>query len=470
MIDAINRPGHSQASEPVAVAQQQKQTGLWAFPGRKLVNYRMNEVVAQVGVQENIETSRPIIAEIKKSRVSRISRPKPMMNTFHGTASNHPIWQVPTPGLILSPKRAVANYKAIQRAFPYAQVGYTVKSNPHPQLMKAIGAVENAHMEVASAAEVEWSINAGVPGDRIFYSNPVKQLSHIRAAVDKGVHLFAFDSEAEVDKMASISSNLSQPLEVYVRMTVPHTGALWPLTHKFGVEPRKAVQLMQYARQRCLKPVGMAFHVGSQCNRAETWADALHAVAPAWQMAHEAGIDLDVIDLGGGLPAPYFNPVIKPQDVADVVTPLLQTCTPGAKRVFLEPGRGVCATSADMVLEVIGLAERPDGQTWLYCDGGVFSGLYEIPDGIRPQVHPVIRQTRPLGMRTYRLAGPTCDSMDTMFEVRSPVELKVGDRLVLKACGAYVYSVGSPFNGFPVAQTIEEGEWMLNLDEFVGIC
>ena len=421
-----------------------------------------------MNVQETIKTVRPTtISEIKKTR---ISRPKPFANAFHGTALNHPIWQVPTPGLIISHKRAAANYKAIQRAFPYAQVGYTVKSNPHPHLMKAIGAVEGAHMEVASAAEVEWSINAGVPGDRIFYSNPVKQLSHIRAAVEKGVNLFAFDSEAEVDKMASIATSTGLPLEVYVRMTVPHTGALWPLTHKFGVEPYKAVQLMQYARQRGLKPVGLAFHVGSQCNRAATWADAMHAIAPAWQMAREAGIELDVVDMGGGLPAPYFNPVIKPQDVADVVTPLLHSCTPGAKRVFLEPGRNVSATSADMVLEVIGLAERPDGQTWLYCDGGVFSGLYEIPDGIRPQVHPVIRETRPLGMRTYRLAGPTCDSMDTMFEVRSPVELKVGDRLVLKACGAYVYSVGSPFNGFPLPQTIEEGEWMLNLDEFVGIC
>jgi len=427
--------------------------------------------MTEVREQQNIESPRPAITEIKKSRVNRISRPKPFVNVFQGTAANHPIWQVPTPGLIISPRRGAANYRAIQRAFPYAQVGYTVKSNPHPHLLKAIAAESDAYMEVASAAEVEWSVNAGVSGERIFYSNPVKQPSHIRAAIGMGVRLFAFDSEAEVDKLASLApEGTGQPLEVYVRMTVPHTGALWPLTHKFGVEPNRAVQLMQYAQARGLKPIGMAFHVGSQCNRAETWAEALQAVAPAWKMAHEAGIDIDMIDLGGGIPAPYFNPVIKPQDIANVVTPLLKTCTPGAKRVFLEPGRGVSATTADMVLEIIGVAERPDGQTWLYCDGGVFSGLYEIPDGIRPQVYPVVRETRPLGMRTYRLAGPTCDSMDTMFEVRSPVELKVGDRLVLKACGAYVYSVGSPFNGFPLPQTIEESEWMLSLDEFVGIC
>jgi len=414
-------------------------------------------------------TSSPSRRKLSSSRVASlktVNRLAPNMAVYHGTAAAHPIWQVPSPGIILSSKRAVANYQAIQRAFPYATVGYTVKSNPHPQLLEALSHIEDSHYEVASQQEIEALIKIGVPGSRIFYSNPVKQMSHIRAAVSMGVTQFAFDSENEVEKLASFGL----PLEVYVRMTVPHVGALWPLTHKFGVEPLKAVSLLKLAQERGLKPVGIAFHVGSQCTRADTWSDALHAVAPAWQMAREAGIELDLIDLGGGFPAPYFNPVMHPRDVAAVVTPLLEKCVPGAKRVFLEPGRGVSATAADMVLEVTGVAERPDGQTWLYLDGGVFSGLYEIPDGVRPQVMPVIRDSRPLGMRTYRLAGPTCDSMDTLFEMRSPVELKEGDRLVLKHCGAYVYSVGSPFNGFPLPTTVEDSEWMINLDEFVGMC
>jgi ornithine decarboxylase len=430
----------------------------------------MNEVrtEAKKETKEVIEGSRKGVS----TRRSQVVSPKTFASmaattaVYQATPASHPIWQIPSPGLILSPKRAVANYQAIQRAFPEAMVGYTVKSNPHPALLEALSHVKDVYFEVASRAEIESLVNLGVRGEQIYYSNPIKQLSHIRAAVEMGVTHFAFDSEAEVDKLVSFGL----PLEVYVRMTVPHTGALWPLTHKFGVEPLKAVSLLKLAQERGLKPVGLAFHVGSQCTRADTWAEALRAVAPAWQMAREAGLDLDLIDLGGGFPAPYFNPVMHPRDVAAVVLPMLQACVPGAKRVFLEPGRGVSATAADMVLEVTGIAERPDGQTWLYLDGGVFTGLYEIPDGIRPQVQPIIKETRPLGLRTYRLAGPTCDSMDTMFEMRAPVELKIGDRLVLKACGSYVYNVGSPFNGFPIPETVEDSEWMVNLDEFVGIC
>jgi len=367
---------------------------------------------------------------------------------------------------VVTPRKAVANYQSIQRAFPDAIVGYTMKSNPNPLLLDPISRIENSWFEVASRAEVEALVKIGVNGDRIFYSNPIKQLSHIQSAIRHGVRLFAFDSESEVDKLAAFDL----PLEVYVRMTVPHTGALWPLTHKFGVEPHKAVELMKLARARGLRPVGMAFHVGSQCIRPETWADALQAVAPAWAQARSAGIDLDLIDLGGGFPAHYTGPVPAPTDVAKAVNRVIGECVPGARRMLLEPGRGVSASTSDMVLEITGIAERPDGQTWLYLDGGVFSGLYEIPDGIRPAVRPIVSEARPLSMTTYRLAGPTCDSVDTLFEMRSPCELKVGDRLVMKNCGAYVYGVGSPFNGFPVPEVYESAEWTLDMDEFHGIC
>ena len=151
-------------------------------------------------------------------------------------------------------------------------------------LLDPIARLDGSWFEVASKAEIEILAKLGVTGDRVIYSNPVKAISHIQAAIQRGVRMFAYDSEAEVDKLAAFG----MPLEVYVRMTVPHTGALWPLTHKFGVEPQRAVELLKLARERGLRPVGLAFHVGSQCTRPETWADALHAVAPAWAGAREA--------------------------------------------------------------------------------------------------------------------------------------------------------------------------------------
>ena len=429
----------------------------------------MNKTLQRVNLSANV--SRAAKTNFSTPQHSNTAHPVGIsaFSEYPATPGDHPIWRIPTPSLILSPARAVENFKAIQRAFPDATVGYAMKSNPHPSLLAALSRVEGAWFEVASRAEIQALVDIGVSGDRIFFSNPVKQPAHISFAVQHGVRLFAYDSEHEVEKLARFNDP-AHPLEVYVRMTVTHRGALWPLTHKFGVEPRRAVELLHLAKARGLRPVGLAFHVGSQCMRPDTWAEALGEVAPAWKMAHEAGLTLDLIDLGGGFPAPYTGPVPLPHEIASAVKPALEACVPGAKRVFLEPGRGVCGDAADMVVEITGLAQRPDGQTWLYVDGGYFSGLYEIPDGIRPAVQPAIRESRPLGMHTYRLAGPTCDSLDTLFEMRSPVELVPGDRLVLKTAGAYVYSVGSPFNGFPMPEVLHEEEWMLYLDDFRGIC
>lgn len=433
----------------------------------------MTKTLQRVNVNANMPRAAKTTFSTSTSTCIHLNTAHPLalsaFSEYPATPAEHSIWHVPTPSLILSPARAIENFKAIQRAFPHAIVGYAMKSNPHPSLLTALSRVEGAWFEVASQAEIQSLMDIGVTGDRIFFSNPVKHPAHIRFAVQHGIRLFACDSESEVEKLAQCNDQ-AHLLEVYVRMTVTHQGALWPLTHKFGVESRRAVELLKLAKARGLKPVGLAFHVGSQCVRPDTWADALREIAPAWKMAREAGIPLDLIDLGGGFPAPYTGSVPKPSEIAEAVKPVMKECVPGAKRVFLEPGRGVCGDAADMVLEITGLAERPDGQTWLYVDGGYFSGLYEIPDGIRPAVQPVIRDARPLGIHTYRLAGPTCDSLDTLFEMRSPVELKVGDRLVLKTSGAYVYSVGSPFNGFSAPQVLHEEEWMLRRNDFRGIC
>lgn len=428
----------------------------------------MNKTVQRVNAPRAAKTN---AATINSINTNTAHQPISLgfLSEYSAIPATHPIWQVPTPSLILSPHRAVDNFKAIQRAFPGANVGYAMKSNPHPSLLTALARVEGAWFEVASKAEIQALLDIGVTGERIFFSNPVKQPAHIEFAVKHGIKLFVYDSEAEIEKLAQYN-NPDDPLEVYVRMTVSHEGALWPLTHKFGVQPRRAVDLLRLAKARGLKPVGLAFHVGSQCTRPDTWADALREIAPAWRMAQDEGIMLDMIDLGGGFPAPYTGPVPHPAEIADAVKQVMHECVPGATRVFLEPGRGVCGNAADMVLEVTGVAQRPDGQLWLYLDGGFFSGLYEIPDGIRPSVMPVVRESRPLGMVTYRLAGPTCDSLDTLFEMRSPVELKVGDRLVLKSAGAYIYSVSSPFNGFNVPEALHEDEWMMRIDDFRGIC
>ncbi|MFZ1794020.1 MAG: hypothetical protein WAU96_11405, partial [Anaerolineae bacterium] len=308
---------------------------------------------------EVIEGSRLSGAHVVASSRARKSRTAPVV-TFAPTQypalpANHPLWQLPSPTLISSPKQAGENMAAAQRAFAFdgldVNVGYAMKSNPHPALLSAVADQRDSWFEVASKAEISALENIGVGGDRIFFSNPIKQPAHIAHAVKLGVKLFVYDSEAELEKLAQFNDP-SNPLEVYVRMTVSHTGALWPLTHKFGVEPAKAVQLLKLAKARGLKPVGMAFHVGSQCSRPQTWVDALRECAPAWAAARAEGLELDMIDIGGGFPTRYTGPVPTFSEVAQAVKPALDETMPGAKRLCIEPGRSICGNTTDRVVTV----------------------------------------------------------------------------------------------------------------------
>ena len=119
--------------------------------------------------------------------------------------------------------------------------------------------------------------------ERIISSNPVKTFKFLKMAASYGVSYFAYDSEDEADKMAKFLPGCN----VYVRLSVPNEGSEWPLSKKFGVEIDKAAELLLYAREKGLNPVGVTFHVGSQCTNIYNWNSALDKAKALWDIAEE---------------------------------------------------------------------------------------------------------------------------------------------------------------------------------------
>jgi ornithine decarboxylase len=100
------------------------------------------------------------------------------------------------------------------------------------------------------------------------------------------------------------------------------------------------------------------------------------------------------------------------------------------------------------------LRDVVDGVRWVYLDAGVFTGLVEtVGEGIRYRIQ-AMRDIVPLagGTAPAVLAGPTCDSLDILYEryrYRLPLDLRPGDRLRFLSAGAYTASYSSVgFNGF----------------------
>jgi len=345
-----------------------------------------------------------------------------------------------TPSLLMDKRLVKTKYEEFRAHFGQARVYYAVKCNPHPAIVTLLNGL-GCDFEISSLGELEQLLSMGVSSQRITIGNPVKDPSLIKLAHQSGVDLTAFDSHSEIEKLAALAPGT----RVGVRLTVPNDGSEWPLTKKFGVEADQAVELLVQARKSGLKPVGIFFHVGSQCTLASTWAKAIEKSWLVWQRAAESGVELRMLNLGGGFPATYLKPVPSVAEIAGVIHNSLAALFPKDVEISIAPGRGLVGEAGVLAATVMAKAVR-DEEPWLYLDVGVFNGLMEAVGGIKYRIVP----SRNGPTRKWVLSGPTCDSFDVISnEVELP-DLDVGERVYITSAGAYTTAYASQFDGFPI--------------------
>jgi ornithine decarboxylase len=284
--------------------------------------------------------------------------------------------------------------------------------------------------------------------ERISYGNTIKKEEDIRAAFAKGVDLFAFDSAAELAKIGRAAPGA----RVFCRILTSGAGAEWPLSRKFGCTPPMARDLLAEAKAHGLVAYGVSFHVGSQQREPAQWDAALAEVAHLFRDLDQIGVELEMVNLGGGFPATYCEAVPDPSAYgAAIAAALRRHFGNRIPRLIMEPGRGLVGDAGVIESEVVLIARKggEDDRRWVYLDIGKFGGLAETMDeAIRyPIACPVDGPTEPA-----ILAGPTCDSADVLYERKPyplPLALAIGDRVQIASTGAYTSTYAAvAFNGF----------------------
>ncbi len=350
-----------------------------------------------------------------------------------------------TPLLLMDTEGVKSRYVQIKYHMPDVEVYYAVKANDHPQVIKVLVEV-GAGFEVASVRELQEVLSAGASPERIISSNPVKPPEFIDFAYSSGVQRFAVDSFSEVDKIQRIAPRA----RVYVRITVPNEGSDWPLSRKFGTDPDTALEILDYSRRKGLIPIGITFHVGSQCNNLRNWFIAIKRASLLWNKAKDRGIRLLTLNMGGGIPVRYSYESVKIEDIAYYVKGLLRKYFPVPPyELQIEPGRGIVGDQGLMITKVIGKAERGN-EKWLYIDTGVFNGLAEAIGGIR---YPFYLESKG-ELKEWTIGGVSCDSMDVVARNVFLPEPEVGQLLYIPSAGAYTTVYASEFNGFPKPRVI----------------
>jgi ornithine decarboxylase len=341
------------------------------------------------------------------------------------------------------------NYLAFARTLPDTRVFYAVKANPAPAILTLLADL-GACFDVASVSETEAVLAAGATADRISYGNTIKKESEIAAAHKLGIALFAVDCEEEVEKVARAAPGA----RVICRIHCDGSGSEWPLSRKFGCEPEFAVDILELAHRRGLVPYGISFHVGSQQHNVEAWDRALASTAAIFRGCAERGIALSMVNLGGGFPAKYVRKTPKLESYGKAIFRALRRHFGNAiPETIIEPGRGLVGNAGVIEAEVVLIAKRSpeDEVRWVYLDIGKFHGLAEtIDESIR---YPIRTAKDRDGTAPCIVAGPTCDSVDVLYEKHPyplPVSLAIGDKVLIEATGAYTTTYSSVgFNGYP---------------------
>ena len=355
-----------------------------------------------------------------------------------------------TPFLIIDKSKIEKKYDELKNNLPYAKIYYAVKANPEDEIVQLLDK-KGSNFDVATIYEMDQLLRLGISTDRMSYGNTIKKEEDIAYAYKKGMRLFATDSESDLNKIARNAPGS----RVFFRLLCDGSGADWPLSRKFGAYPDMIFRLALKAKKLNLIPYGLSFHVGSQQRDIGQWDNAIAQCKYLFDSLSDADIELKLINIGGGFPSNYLEPTQEIGIYAKEITRFLkEDFGDNLPEIIIEPGRSIVADSGVLVSEIIMISSKSatTNYEWVYTDVGKFGGLIEtIDEAIK---YPIL--TDNLNYEKTKeiiLAGPTCDSMDILYEnykYKLDKNLKEGDKLYFLTTGAYTASYSSIyFNGFP---------------------
>jgi ornithine decarboxylase len=364
-----------------------------------------------------------------------------------------------TPLFVVDHDALRKNYRQFKRYLPRVQAYFAVKANPDPAIVRTLYR-EGASFDVASMPEfmiVHENIK-DLPAkarqdwiwDKIIYANPTKPTETLEE-LNQYKPLVTFDNLEEIRKIKKHAPNAGLAL----RLKVPNTGAMVELSSKFGASPGEAVDLILEADKLGLVVEGISFHVGSQTTNFENYVQALNLTANIFAEAKDRGYTkMNLIDIGGGFPAPYDSSVKPFRELAKVINGEIDRLFPKDLQILAEPGRFLVATAGIAVSKVIGKAVR-DGKPCYYINDGVYHTYSGV---IFDHCKYPIKAFKKGETQLSAVFGPTCDALDVVSMAENLPTLERGDLVYSVNIGAYSHASSTYFNGFPPATVVHVNE------------
>jgi ornithine decarboxylase len=348
------------------------------------------------------------------------------------------------------------NYATFKKHLPRVQAYYAVKANPNPAIVKTLFDA-GASFDVASMPEFNtvYDLIRRMPAkerqewiwDKIIYANPIKANETLQE-LDQYKALVTYDNYEEIKKIKKYAPNSGLAL----RLSVPNTGAMCELSSKCGAASGEAVDLILAADKAGLVVEGLSFHVGSQTTNFENFVQAINLAASVFEEAKSRGYTkMNLLDIGGGFPAPYDDSVKPFSELARKINAELNRLFPKDIQILAEPGRFMVATAGIAVSKIIGKAVR-SGKLCYYIDDGVYNTFSGI---IFDHCKYPVKAFKKGPTEICTVFGPTCDALDVLsMSEELPTNLELGDLVYSRNIGAYGTASATSFNGFSPAKIV----------------
>ena len=359
-----------------------------------------------------------------------------------------------TPLYAYSADMIAARYREVDQAFsgyPHT-LHYALKANSTlavARLLRGLGAAADAN----SGGEIEVALRAGFTPAEIVFTGVGKSDAELARAIELNLRSINAESEGEIERIDAIAAARGTRARVAVRINPdidarshPHisTGRK---NNKFGVAIEDAREMCLRMRGRQgVQIVGLHSHVGSQITHLEPLQHAAEALATLACELRRAGIEVEHLDIGGGLGIPYEGqPVPSASEYAAAVLPFVQQT---GLALVLEPGRYLVGQAGVLITRVVDIKPQPGGKLFVIVDAGMTELMRPMLYGAFHRIEPVLPSTAPEAIVDF--VGPVCETTDTLGRDRRLPEPAVGDLMVVFDAGAYGSVMASNYNRRPM--------------------
>ena len=367
-----------------------------------------------------------------------------------------------TPCYAYSREAIRQNFLSYQQALATKQhlICYAVKSNSNIAVLQTLAQL-GAGFDIVSAGELERVLMAGGDPAKVVYSGVAKTAGEMDRALEVGIHCFNVESESELALLNQTAANRGLRAPVSLRVNPDVDAKTHPYIstglkeNKFGIDIKKALAIYQQAAQmEHIAVVGVDCHIGSQLTDIDPFVKAMEHLLALVDQLNQQGIQLQHIDIGGGLGVRYRDEVVPSLDTyMAALLPLLQ----GRSEVLvMEPGRSITANAGVLLTQVQVIKANGD-KNFAIVDAA-------MNDMLRPALYDAWMDISPIEViherqsKNYDVVGPICETGDFLGKDRT-LAIAEGDYLSLASAGAYGFTMSSNYNSRPrAAEVMVDGQ------------